>query len=285
MSVLPSCSRCPQSAVVYVALIFALFQQTCSAKHHTSCPSSSCGEIGEIKYPFRLKGDPGGCGLPSYELDCVNNRTLITLFSGKYYVKEINYDRYDIRVLDSGVVEDTSCSFPRYFLSYRNFSGHDTDRLNLVCGDFYATVVFLNCSDRVGDDPRYVEVKAGCCDSGGVIYAVHHVTGFTVMDVKAGCSLKIGTLANGRGFSEVFYTNKTHGRNVSYADIVQYLEEGFWLSWFPLVCRNHGGKGIHCDLNHTTQQIQCNYCTVINYRTHNFGEIYILLYLFCLPLS
>ncbi|WVY90739.1 hypothetical protein V8G54_036253 [Vigna mungo] len=201
MSVLPSCSRCPQSVVVSVALIFALFQQTCSAKHRTSCPSSSCGEIGEIKYPFRLKGDPGGCGLPSYELACVNNRTLFTLFSGNYYVKEINYDIYHIRVIDLGVVQDTSCSFPRYFLSNRNFSEYYFNNDPLTFSDDYFTtgVVFLNCSKRVGDDPRYVEVKAGCCDSRGVTYAVDLGTGFTVMDVKAGCSLKIGTLANGRG--------------------------------------------------------------------------------------
>ncbi|WVY89568.1 hypothetical protein V8G54_035082, partial [Vigna mungo] len=271
MSGLPSCSRSPQSVVVAVTLIFALFQQTCCAKHRTSCPSSSCGEIGDIKYPFRLKGNPGGCGLPSYELDCVNNRTLLTLFSGKYYVKEINYDRYHIGVIDSGVVEDTSCSFPRYFLSYRNFSLDDTDPLNLYYVDFYANIVFLNCSNRVGDDPRYVEVKAGYCDSGGVIYAVDLDTGFTVMDVKAGCRVKVATFTNATHGSDVSYRYRTHDGKVSYADILKSLEEGFWLTWLPVVCRDQCGKGIDCDFNQTTQQIQCLGCEMFNHGVSNCG--------------
>ncbi|QCE06159.1 brassinosteroid insensitive 1-associated receptor kinase 1 [Vigna unguiculata] len=267
---LPSCSRCPQSVVVFMAFIFALFHQTCSAKHRTPCPSSSCGEFRDIKYPFRLKGDPRGCGLPNYELDCVNNRTVLTLFSGKYYVKEIDYSRYEIRLSDAGVVEDTSCSFPRHFLSTQNFSIFDTHPLTTSFVEEYLyeppKVVFLNCSHRVIDDPRYVEVKSGGCDSGGgVIYAVldRNEAGapeFTVMDVKAGCRLKVAT-----------FTNWTHDRKVSYADILRSLEEGFWLSWLPLVCRDHCGNGVYCALNKTTQQIQCSFCQIFNQDTLNCG--------------
>jgi len=268
MSHLTSCIRCAQSVVVSLAIILVLFHQTCSAKHRRSCPSSSCGEIRDIKYPFRLKGDPGGCGLPSYEFDCVNNRTLLTLFSGKYYVKEIDYNRYKIRMSDAGVVEDTSCTFPRNFLSTRNFSVYDNDPLTIGYCYFPAKVRFLNCSNRVSDDPRYVEVKAGGCDSGGVIYAVldsREVIDkeFTVMDVKVGCRLKIATFANW-----------THDRNVSYADILKSLEEGFWLSWLPLVCRDYCGKGISCSLNQTTQQIECAGCEMFNHPVSNCGEIY-----------
>ncbi|XP_027941541.1 LEAF RUST 10 DISEASE-RESISTANCE LOCUS RECEPTOR-LIKE PROTEIN KINASE-like 2.1 isoform X2 [Vigna unguiculata] len=290
MSVLPCCNRCTQSVVVSVFTILVLFHQTCCAKHRASCPSSSCGEIHEIKHPFRLKDDPRDCGLPEYEFDCVNNRPLVTLFSGKYFVEEINYDRYQIRLIDPGVVEDTSCSFPRYFLSTQNFSGYDDDLLATLSGEDYesetakvafgenvyepAKVVFLNCSDRVSDDPRYVEVKSGGCDSGGYIYAVvdrgkkFHPE-FTVMDVKAGCSLKVATFANWT--HGVSYRESTDNRNVSYADILKSLEKGFWLTWLPLVCRDHCGNGISCILNQTTQEIQCIGCLRMNYYGSNCG--------------
>jgi len=276
MAVLPHCSCCAQSVVVSAVIILALFCQTCSAKLRTSCPSSSCGEIRNIKYPFRLKGDPRGCGLPNYEFDCVNNRTMFTLFSGKYYVKEISYSRYELRLLDPGFVEDTSCSFPRYFLSTGNFSEYGDDPLTIRYGYFPAKVVFLNCSDGVTDDPRYVEVKAGGCDSGGHIYAVldrgeEFAPEFTVMDVKVGCRLKIATFANW-----------THDRKVSYADILKSLEEGFSLSWLPLVCRDHCGKGISCTFNQITEQIQCSNCQMLNRYLSNCGEIYSSTYL---PLS
>ncbi|CAJ1971757.1 unnamed protein product [Sphenostylis stenocarpa] len=280
MSVLPSCGCCGQAVVVSVAIILALLHH-CSAKHRPSCPSSSCGDIRDIKYPFRLKGDPGGCGLPRYELDCVNNVTMFTLFSGKYYVKDINYKRYEIRLTDAGVVEDTTCSFPRYFLSRQNFSIiSDDDPLTYWYTEEYAhhppKVVFLNCSDRVSDDPRYVEVRGGGCDSGGHIYAVMDRSEvfppeFTLMDVKAGCRLKVATFANWTHDGNGFHTK--HERKVSYADILRSLEDGFWLSWLQLVCRDRC-QGLYCNLNRTTQQIECGGCQIFNQDTDNCGQIY-----------
>ncbi|KAG2389657.1 uncharacterized protein HKW66_Vig0177300 [Vigna angularis] len=271
MSVLPCCSRCAQLVVLSMATILLLFYQTCCAKHGTSCPSSSCGEIRHIKHPFRLKDDPPSCGLPEYEFDCVNNRTLVTLFSGKYYVEEINYDRYRIRLIDPGVVEDTSCSFPRYFLYTQSFSAPDKDLLITLSGEEYGyKVVFLNCSYRVSDDPRYVKVKSGGgCDFGGYTYAVldRGDPEFTVMDVKAGCRLKVATFLNWT------HGSQTHDRNVSYTDILKSLEEGFWLTWLPVACREQCGKGMDCDFNQTTQQIQCLGCEIfIHHGVSNCGE-------------
>ena len=72
------------------------------------CSPSSCGDIRNISYPFRLEGDPPSCGYPEYELICENNRTLtINLQAGKYYgkflVTQINYHDYTIVVLDPGL--------------------------------------------------------------------------------------------------------------------------------------------------------------------------------------
>ena len=69
-------------------------------------PPSYCGNIQKITYPFRLKGDPENCGYKNYELACENNRTVLSLFSGKYYVEAINYNNNTIRLVDVGIQKD-----------------------------------------------------------------------------------------------------------------------------------------------------------------------------------
>ncbi|KAL6311378.1 hypothetical protein AAG906_022969 [Vitis piasezkii] len=61
---------------------------------------SSCGDMRNISYPFRLQDDPPSCGYPEYELICENNRTMINLHGGTYLVTQINYQNYTIRVVD-----------------------------------------------------------------------------------------------------------------------------------------------------------------------------------------
>ncbi|RDX86716.1 Rust resistance kinase Lr10, partial [Mucuna pruriens] len=270
MIVLPSSSRCAQSVIAFVAFILVLFQQTCSS----FCPPSSCGKIRNITYPFRLKGDPFGCGLPMYELDCVNHVAMLTLFSGKYHVQDIDYKRYEIRLTDAGVAEDTACSFPRYFFSLGNFSTDPFDDLLTIWreeeymmyfDDLLTYVVFLNCSNEVTDDPRYVEVNAGGCDSGGHIYAVPAYNyRFTPVDIKVGCRLKVATFANW-----------TNDRKASYGDIRKLLEYGFWLSWLlPVTCRDHCGNDSGCSLSRTTGEIKCKdaHCHIFTHDSDNCGE-------------
>ncbi|CAJ1972271.1 unnamed protein product [Sphenostylis stenocarpa] len=268
MSLLFSSCSSSQSKLASVTIILVLFQQACFAKHHPSCTASSCGKIRNITYPFRLKGDPEGCGLPSYELDCVNNVTELTLFSGKYYVHDIDYKRYLIQLTDAGVVDDTACSIPRYFLSSRNFTyvvGPDyttPDPLTLWHNDWnllrFEMVGVLNCTNPVTDDPRYVEVDSGC-DSGGHIYMVF--SSFRMEDIKIGCYLKVATFAN---------KTLSYNRNVSYADIHKSLVEGFSLSWvLPVTCKDRCRKGIRCIFNETSEEVECDpqrYCHYV-YRT------------------
>ncbi|KAK8464387.1 hypothetical protein PHAVU_011G197500 [Phaseolus vulgaris] len=260
MVVLSSFCCSAQSLLARVAIIIVLFRQIHAAKDRPICAPSSCGKIGNISYPFRLKDDPPGCGLPGFELDCVKNVTVFTLFSGKYHVHNISYQTYSIQLTDAGVEEDIACSIPRYFISTSNF----TDIAPLTFWNEYMYgpsywppyVAFLNCSDRVSDDPRYVEVNGRLCDSGGHVYAVLSSSAkFTMMDIKVGCHLKAAT-----------FTNNSHCNKVSYADIHECLHNGFWLNWVtPVICTDQCGKGVGCFVNQTTNQIECqqDYCQVL----------------------
>lgn len=107
------------------ALVVVLVHQTCSAKNTHQCAPSFCGDIHNISNPFRLEDDPQNCGLRMYNLSCENNHTDTVLYldAGKYYVRQINYDNYTIRVVDSGI---NQVSIPRYFLNGNNFSFGDS---------------------------------------------------------------------------------------------------------------------------------------------------------------
>ncbi|XP_027910886.1 LEAF RUST 10 DISEASE-RESISTANCE LOCUS RECEPTOR-LIKE PROTEIN KINASE-like 2.5 [Vigna unguiculata] len=263
-----------QSVIARVAIIIVLFQQTHGAQDHPFCAPSSCGKIRNITYPFRLKGDSPGCGLARYELDCVKNVTVFTLFSGKYHVQNIDYETYKIQLTDAGVVEDTVCSIPRYFLFSKSFTyiggpdNYATDPLTFWNGDgvssFPPYVAFLNCSDPVTDDTRYVEVNGTLCDSGGHVYAVLYSNHgeFKTMDIKVGCRLMVATFAN---------WNNGNNVSVSYVDIHEWLHNGFWLSWALVKCIDQCGKGVGCFINQTTHRIGCyqNYCHVMQF---DFGK-------------
>ncbi|KAM4068775.1 hypothetical protein ACB094_12G038000 [Castanea mollissima] len=54
-----------------------------------------------IDIVFRLSTDPEKCGYPWYELLCENNRTVLYLYWGKYYVQDISCNNYTIRIVDS----------------------------------------------------------------------------------------------------------------------------------------------------------------------------------------
>ncbi|KAK2399300.1 rust resistance kinase Lr10 [Trifolium repens] len=161
---------CFLQIMIFVLLLHHNHHQTCDATNskNKTCPSSSCGKISNIKYPFRLKNDPTTCGDPRYELSCENNKTMLTLSSGKYYVKSINYNNYTIRLVDPGIQESDCSSIPRYFLTTSNFtSSYDYDYFAVA--DPYQTfqkrlpdggtlalfqhVVFMNCSNPIQDDP------------------------------------------------------------------------------------------------------------------------------------
>ncbi|KAG7967832.1 hypothetical protein I3843_08G119100 [Carya illinoinensis] len=109
--------------LITTVLVLILIPSASSLKNnHHYCPPS-CGNIPNISYPFRLKDNPPNCGDQRYELSCDgNNHTLLYLHGSKYYVSQINYNNYTIRIVDSGVQEDNYSFIPRYFLNNGHFN-------------------------------------------------------------------------------------------------------------------------------------------------------------------
>uniref|UniRef100_A0A8R7TQ71 Wall-associated receptor kinase galacturonan-binding domain-containing protein n=1 Tax=Triticum urartu TaxID=4572 RepID=A0A8R7TQ71_TRIUA len=48
------------------------------------CPSFSCGHLQDIHHPFRLRGDPPGCGVQEYELVCSDDQAIIQVNTGRF---------------------------------------------------------------------------------------------------------------------------------------------------------------------------------------------------------
>ncbi|XP_016652676.1 PREDICTED: uncharacterized protein LOC107882012, partial [Prunus mume] len=149
-------------------------------KDNISDCTRSCGNI-NISYPFRLKGDSKHCGIESYELSCEANGNGLThhavlyLFSGKYYVLEIDYNNLTIRLVDAGVhkISDNYFSHPHYSLTRFNISynspySHDYYLLSLFDPTKNQSllpmlIIFLSCENPMNSSAFIVET-APCID-------------------------------------------------------------------------------------------------------------------------
>ncbi|KAK2635292.1 hypothetical protein Ddye_030084 [Dipteronia dyeriana] len=107
-----------------LSLLIFLFTRGIQARklQQVVCSSSSCGDIKNISYPFRLKEDPAGCGDPDYQLSCQSNKTILELHSGQYYVKRISYENHIITIVDINLANGR-CSLPHNSLSLDGIGG------------------------------------------------------------------------------------------------------------------------------------------------------------------
>ncbi|XP_027939015.1 rust resistance kinase Lr10-like [Vigna unguiculata] len=181
---------------------------------------SSCGKIRNISYPFRLKGDPEGCGL--FELSCENNITLLSLFSGRFNVEAINYNNFTIRLVDPGLQQTNCSSLPRYSLSWYNFS--DYSYPNILGYTYYFPVehiVFLSCNHGVSGNRKYVDT-GGCLNWDSKSYTYAMAGHLLAEDLEVGCDVKLVAPTSWWDFDK---------NNYSYAMMHTALLYGFQLSW------------------------------------------------------
>ena len=129
-------------------LILVLLQAMASdaGPSNPRCIASSCGDVHNISYPFRLKSDPKGCGNPKNELVCENNRIVMYLLDGQFYVQSINYSTYQIILVDDELQKD-NCSFLPHYSWWLYDLWIDPNNVYNLCEE--AMLVIVNCSKPV----------------------------------------------------------------------------------------------------------------------------------------
>ncbi|KAJ6865809.1 hypothetical protein NC652_037353 [Populus alba x Populus x berolinensis] len=157
----------------YAALPFLLIlssHHSCSATKN--CAPSSCGNIRNISYPFRLNTDPESCGVKDFELACENNvRPTLYLDMAKYYVQAINYSDFTIRLVDAAVQKDDCFSIPHHsfteYLLY-NYYYYYYYEINWPNS---SVLTFLCCKNQMLNPPDYIMDASSCKNGSGTAYS------------------------------------------------------------------------------------------------------------------
>ena len=229
-------------AVWLIALLLHVcFISTSAAIEDQTCRSSSCGVVPNISNPFRLKGDPSGCGDPNYELVCENNQTILNIYGGKFYVTEINYKSYRIRIVDPGLDKGDCFSSPLHYLTRSNFSYEDP-----YCWPYdwkLSSTVLMNCTDSISDH-NYTRITPCNTSNTSYVYALAGVS--EVGDIKYSCT--IGMTIFTQPFKEVS----------SMSELQEELVAGVEISFLQYRCSSECNKENHsCYKNYDKSTIHC----------------------------
>ncbi|KAM3247746.1 rust resistance kinase Lr10 [Capsicum annuum] len=224
---------------VATIVLFVICTNISEAQNTTHC-SSSCGNIHNINFPFRLKTDPGNCGDSRFELECLNNRTVISFDSRKYNVLEINYDEFLIRAIDPGLEhQNRNCtSFPNYFTAAYPYTPTFDSGVEII------PIIYVNCLATVNSS-RYVETtfcgsqnKTSISNSSQSRSYVAVGQDMSISDLAEGCSVEKVGWATARGVSR---------DNTSLTSIEAALSYGFELSWKrTFLCRECEASELSC---------------------------------------
>ncbi|GER46402.1 kinase, partial [Striga asiatica] len=236
-----------------------------------SCPPSSCGNIPNISYPFRLKNDPPHCGDPHYELECQHNTTvLVYLESHKYLVQEINYLNHTIRLIHPSMSQNDICSFPNYssnyvaipdVISFGNYFAYRSPFLVVEEKAIYylptRKMDFISCPQPFNNS-QFVDVGAECGHTSfnyglnvSGITNKHMYIGYLTDDdattwsskLKSKCTIHFEVMLEPSGDA---YIDKG---NLTLSKVHRFLVNGSTLSWATVLC---GGKCQLCYIDGPT---------------------------------
>ncbi|KAG5622986.1 hypothetical protein H5410_008204 [Solanum commersonii] len=216
---------CRGTILLKYSTLILIFLQTCNAWKSKPyyCPSSACGHIRNISYPFRLNTDPEYCGDhgPAFELACEGNQTVISLFSKKLHVKGIYYDDQAIHLVDPTLqTQDDLCSlksqpdFNQYYIIYQSYIQLTTLHIN-------AEPIFMfNCPIAVNNSSTFLEIR-GCKFSR---YTYIKIGDMCVDEVGDGCRAEFIGLTS---WPNIKYAEN----NISLSDFHQAILYGFELGY------------------------------------------------------
>ncbi|XP_050374025.1 LEAF RUST 10 DISEASE-RESISTANCE LOCUS RECEPTOR-LIKE PROTEIN KINASE-like 2.5 isoform X1 [Argentina anserina] len=227
------------STILFPVLIFLLFTIQVQARNlnEVSC-SSSCGDIHNIKYPFRLRGDPSSCGDPDYEFSCVNNKTILEIYTGKYYVRNISYTDNLLRLVDVNFANG-SCSLPSGSIVDRDGYVQDFRYRGQLNYSTESRIRFIKCSSNVtlqSIEKHYNYTEVPCLTrNGSYMYAVQDGM-YLANNYPRTCSLV--------SVAPVDYHEDVY-KSPTYEAMVKVLQAGFDLGW-SVECRNCQLAGKQC---------------------------------------
>ncbi|KAK9919362.1 hypothetical protein M0R45_027959 [Rubus argutus] len=210
----------PKSILITCALIFfALYHDDAKAEKH--CPPASCGDLHDIRYPFRLNGtSANNCLNSPAELSCVQNRTILNLHNATYYVLGINYKSRSIQVVDPGLLRDTCPFRPIHRLTIDNFTADQPYRFY---GGDYAT--FYDCLSQV-ESPDYIKINCSNSTSSS-----SSTTSYSY--IKLGNS--VNHLLPFCNITTIIPSMLYEYGNLSFSFIRQRLRKGLQLYWDNLI--------------------------------------------------
>ncbi|CAL8120078.1 unnamed protein product [Prunus armeniaca] len=208
-----------------------------------------CGNI-NIKYPFQLNRDLQNCGYYYFDLYCEENVTVICLYSGRYYVKAINYSDWTIRVVDAGVQKkDNYFSNALYSLTSYNLSGYgdplssfsynskkDIQELRLYSLAIREVpIIFISCANPM-HSPRLVDT-APCINNSANSSLSSTLRMFSYVMIGNISSFDLGESCRITQMVVVSPSTSTDlHRNLSCEGIYNEIASGFELSWFNAAC-------------------------------------------------
>ncbi|KAL7150141.1 hypothetical protein ABFS83_05G089900 [Erythranthe nasuta] len=203
---------------IYFFITTQLYFIQKSHGNQINCTPSSCGEIRNISYPFRLNTDPKRCGHPTYVLSCENNTTSLYLNSHKYLVHEINYTQNTIRLAIPNVTMIESCSFPKYPLINDGFYPYHSYEPESY------PISLMSCPYPVNSS-NLLEITSHCADR--KLYGVNGSRAYIMFDidlhkVKDMCKIELMAMTSSPLELE---------ENVSFSTVHKALLYGFEVTW------------------------------------------------------
>ncbi|CAK9171310.1 unnamed protein product [Ilex paraguariensis] len=264
-------------------IVLCVTSRCCKAQqmNDQNC-TSSCGNIRDIHYPFRLEGDPQHCGLRDYQLACNNNRTILYLkthphaeydykYNYSFYVEAITYDNFSIRLVDPGLDKDNCSSLPLYSPQGGSFLRfYPSRRATPFFSDsyYYDVAVFISCQSPV---IRSGYVDTGFCDKRNTNSTSNSTSPSPLKNhnyVVAG-GMVISELEDSCSISNLVWTTANilrllTGVNNSFSDLYDGLAYGFELRWYGVYCGHCEARGGEC-YPREKNRIYCDYCSYLTF--------------------
>lgn len=187
------------------------------------CPFS-CGNLGDVSYPFRRRGDPLWCGSQSYELDCSDSKAVIRIDNATYYVTHINQRDSEFLVVDTDL-GNNSCPLPRWkrFLDTYTILPNSSNsfEFELIPGSAANWATFVKCLQQVNNNGMYRPVACLSTKYSFVYVLTGRYFPTYIENLEPSCGFLAMTPFVGQEARLPFYSN------LSYADVLILMRKGF----------------------------------------------------------